>query len=292
MGRKVYYGGTEIEHILMKIAVTGATGFIGRHVLSELALHDVMVCAISQSAGDDLPILKRGEWLQVDIGNPPANPYEAVGSPDVLIHLAWSGLQDYNSLTHYENELPLQYQFLKQLVSHGLENLVVTGTCLEYGMQSGPLSADMATSPCTPYGYAKDTLRRQLDFLKQSHPFFLTWARLFFMYGDGQSASSLFSQLKHAAEKGDRVFNMSNGEQLRDYLPVEDVAQQIVAYALKQGDYGAVNICSGKPISVRAIVEKWIKENEWDISLNRGYYAYPDYEPMAFWGIPVRNVGN
>ena len=67
-------------------------------------------------------------------------------------------------------------------------------------------------------------------------------------------------------------------------LPVEDVAGQIVQLAMAQRDSGAINICSGKPISVRRLVEKWLAENNWKIELNLGYYPYPDYEPMAFWG--------
>jgi dTDP-6-deoxy-L-talose 4-dehydrogenase (NAD+) len=67
-------------------------------------------------------------------------------------------------------------------------------------------------------------------------------------------------------------------------LPVEDVAGQITRLAMAGNNVGAINICSGKPISVRKLVERWLEENNWDIELNLGYYPYPDYEPMAFWG--------
>ena len=77
---------------------------------------------------------------------------------------------------------------------------------------------------------------------------------------------------------------MSGGEQLRDYLPIAEVAKCLVSLAMARCDNGVVNICSGKPISVRKLVERWIEENEWSIKLNLGYYPYPDYEPMAFWG--------
>jgi dTDP-6-deoxy-L-talose 4-dehydrogenase (NAD+) len=104
------------------------------------------------------------------------------------------------------------------------------------------------------------------------------------MYGDGQPDTSLYPKLKEAVARGDEVFNMSGGEQLRDYLPVEEVSREIVDLALSNCDAGIVNICSGQPISVRRQVEKWLDENHWEIKLNPGYYPYPDYEPMAFWG--------
>lgn len=151
-------------------------------------------------------------------------------------------------------------------------------------MQSGPFAADSPTTPNNPYGYAKDALRQQLEYLKQVNPFSLIWGWLFCVYGEGQSKNSLFPFFKDAALRGDQVFNMSGGEQLRDYLSVEEVARQIVQLAMAQSDIGSVNICSGKPISVRRLVEQWLAENNWEIELNLGYYPYPDYEPMAFWG--------
>ena len=270
---------------MTKVALTGATGFIGRHVLAELNSHDgVEVIAVARELQEGDPVISNGRWVQMDICKPPANAFEALGCPDILIHLAWHGLPNYRSLHHFEAELPTQYAFLKQLVQQGLKSVVVAGTCFEYGMQSGPLAEEIETRPANPYGFAKDTLRKQLKYLQALHPFNLTWARLFYMYGDGQPYSSLIPQLKKAVERGDKLFNMSGGEQLRDYLPVNDVAEKMVSLALKRQDIGTINICSGKPLSVRNLVEKRIHDEQYDIELNLGFYPYPDYEPMAFWG--------
>ena len=210
--------------------------------------------------------------------------FEQMGRPDVLIHLAWDGLPNYKSLHHFETELPKQYHFLKVMIEAGLPSLLVTGTCFEYGMQSGSLASDILTKPNNPYGYAKDALRKQLEFQQSIIPFHLTWARLFYMYGEGQPATSLYPMLKDAVAREDKVFNMSGGEQLRDYLRVGDVVDQIVRLAMENKNSGAINICSGNPISVRKLVERWLIDNSWEIELNLGYYPYPDYEPMAFWG--------
>ena len=213
-----------------------------------------------------------------------------MGRPDVLIHLAWSGLPDYGSLHHFENELPVQYRFLEDLIASGLETLVIAGTCFEYGMQSGSLSESMAVHPTNPYGFAKDSLRRQLEYLKAVKPFQLAWARLFYLHGDGQFEKSLLPQLRMAAESGVPHFNMSGGEQLRDYLPVAVAARLLVSLALMEKDVGVVNVCSGIPISVRNLVEEWIKQNEWSIMPNFGHYDYPVYESMAFWGDPQKLI--
>lgn len=268
----------------MKIAVTGASGFIGRHVLRSLLEHKADVVAVTRDATHLDGLSEAIRIVEMDIARPEPDYFEKMGCPDVLIHLAWDGLPNYKSLHHFETELPRQYHFLKAMIEAGLQSLLVTGTCFEYGMQSGALSEAMPTKPNNPYGYAKDALRQQLEFLKSVKSFNLTWARLFYMYGEGQPSTSLYPKLKEAVLRGDKVFNMSGGEQLRDYLPVEEVARQIVWLAMAQRDTGATNICSGKPTSVRRLVEQWIRDNGWDIELNLGYYPYPDYEPMAFWG--------
>lgn len=267
----------------MKVLVTGASGFIGGYVVSELHERGHEVTGITRDI-KKLEGFKDTIKVEMDIANPPDDVYSRLGKPDAAIHLAWDGLPNYESLHHFEQEVPRHYSFLKKLVSAGLPSLLVTGTCFEYGMQCGPLSEDFPTLPGNPYGLAKDTLRRQLECLQKQIPFEFTWSRLFYMYGDGQPAASLFSQLKKAVERGEPVFNMSGGEQLRDYLPVKDVARYIVALAISEKGAGLVNVCSGKPISVRALVENWLKEHGWHIELNLGYYPYPDYEPMAFWG--------
>lgn len=269
----------------MKVAVTGARGFVGRHVIAELARRDVEVIATERpGVTRDRPAAANLRWVALDIAHPPADPFAALGNPDVLLHLAWDGLPNYRSLHHFERELPRQYAFLGSTIRSGLQALVTVGTCFEYGRQSGSLAAALETRPDNPYGFAKDALRRELQFLQAAHPYKLTWARLFYMFGDGQPATSLFATLKAAVAAGHRQFPMSGGEQLRDYLPVSEVARRLADLATNPGNPGPVNLCSGRPVSVRRLVEGWIAQNGWGIEPIYGELPYPDYEPMAFWG--------
>ena len=269
---------------MIKVAVTGASGFIGQHVLNYLNNLSVDVVAITRLKHANLPKLVNGLWVEFDLQNPPENMFSLMGNPDVLIHLAWQGLPNYKSLHHFESELPVQYDFLSTLIKEGLQSIVVVGTCFEYGMQSNSLSEKLNTNPSNPYGFAKDCLRKQLEFLKTQYNFKLTWTRLFYLYGDGQSDSSIYPQLKRAIQNSELKFDMSEGKQLRDYLPVEKVAKYLIDLALLKKDIGVVNVCSGVPISVRDLVENWLDENNWGIELNLGFYPYPNYEPMNFWG--------
>ncbi len=270
----------------MKVLVTGATGFVGNYVVKELLKQQCHVIATSR---DEHKAAKFGWFSQVryiscNLNMLQEDYFQFFQQPDLLIHLAWEGLPNYKDLFHLEKNLFSNYQFLKNMVEHGLKSLVVTGTCFEYGMQSGTLNEGMETKPDNPYGLAKDTLRKFLEQLQRKNDFGFKWIRLFYMYGKGQNPNSILSQLDKALENGETDFNMSGGEQLRDYLPVEKVAEYIVKIAMQNKVHGIINCCNCAPISIRKLVENYLGKKQKNIHLNLGYYPYPDYEPMAFWG--------
>lgn len=268
----------------MKIAVTGATGFIARHLIPILKIeHEIVAIARFGNSSAQYPWLNGIEKLSLDVTHPQGDVFALMGKPDKLIHLAWGGLPNYKSSNHLI-EGAMQLLFLKNALESGLRDLTVTGTCFEYGMRDGKLSEDDITLPANPYGLAKDSLRKALEFLAAEHECVFRWTRLFYMYGEGQNEHALFSQLDRAIENGDEVFNMSGGEQLRDFLPAEEAANYIALLAIQNNSTGVINCCSGKPVSVRKLVENRISDKLAKISINLGFYPYPDYEPMAFWG--------
>jgi dTDP-6-deoxy-L-talose 4-dehydrogenase (NAD+) len=270
---------------MKRILVTGSTGFIGHHVVEALSKQgDLIACAVRNRT--NLPFSADVDLIDFDLTHENAASIivESYGIPNCLVHLAWGGLPNYKSLSHFEIEIPRHYSFLKAMVQAGTPQLVVAGTCLEYGLISGSISENCPANPITSYGLAKDHLRRALALLQKEKPFNLTWARLFYTFGPGQSQKSLLSLIDAAAQRGDKVFPMSGGEQLRDYLAVEAIADAIAKLVSKAGDPGCVNICSGAPISVRRLAERHIIERGYDIKLELGALPYNDYEPMAFWG--------
>lgn len=258
----------------MRIAVTGSAGFIGRHALAAL-----------ETAGHAPVALDRSV---VDHHAEPERAAAIVAGADALLHLAWPGLSDFRDPRHVTEWLPADARFLQAALSAGCTRLVVAGTCLEYGLRSGALREDLATDPILAYPIAKDALRRLAAIEAARVGASLAWARIFYLYGPGQAAKSLLAQLDAAIERGDAVFPMSGGEQLRDYSPVEAVAARLVALAASSAS-GPVNICSGEPISVRGLVERRIAERGAAIRPQLGVYPYPDYEPMAFWGDRTRS---
>jgi len=268
------------------ILVTGATGFIGRHLMQLLMNkgHQVSVVVRNPFHTEAMPWLEKARIFTCDLYQPVDHPFEQFGNPDAVIHLAWAGLPHYKEQFHLSENLPANRNFLQAMIEGGLRHLIVSGTCYEYGMQSGCLSEDMTAQPVNSYGQAKNALRKSLQDLQQMHNFTLQWCRLFYMHGEGQNPHSLLAQLDSHIDSGAYAFNMSGGEQLRDYLPVEEVARRLLVLLDHPQCNGIVNVCSENPITVLSLVQQHLSKKKAKINLNIGYYPYPEQEPMAFWG--------
>lgn len=271
----------------MKILVTGASGFIGQHVIRNLLQRSgITIVATTRdlAKATHLDFFEKVQFVETDLSIADEMIFHKLGAPDIMIHLAWDGLPNYKGLFHVEKNLIENTRFIKTMVGSGLKDISVSGTCFEYGMVEGCLREDMVTNPGNPYGQAKDSLRKFIEALKSDFDFSFKWLRLFYMYGDGQAPNSLIAQIEKTIAMGGKEFNMSGGEQVRDYLHVNQVADYIVQCSLQSKIEGVINCCSGKPITVKKLVQDYIQEKNYALHLNFGFYPYPDYEPMAFWG--------
>lgn len=270
----------------MKILITGTTGFVGQYVLTELLknqkLNIIVACrnVLKNKITDAKIEFKEFDLNAVDTYG---NLMDYFNMPDILLHLAWEGLPNYKNQIH-EMQLANHFSFIKNLVENKIKKIVVTGTCLEYGLKEGCLIESMNVDPIIPYAISKLKLFNAINSLQKNHTFQFNWIRLFYMIGKGQNPKSLFSQLDNAIQQKQKIFNMSKGEQERDYLPVEKIAEYIVKIALQNQVEGIINCCSGKPITILKLVEDYLIKNNAKIELNLGHFPYPDYEPFSFFG--------
>lgn len=271
----------------MKILVTGASGFIGNHVVKELLKKEIHVVASSrnQVKAQNMSWFQQVEYVQQPIGDLLTNEFKAaIHHIDVCIHLAWDGLPDFRSELHTTTYLSNHFDFLKQLIQLGIPKLSVIGTCLEYGLQEGELYEELKTEPMIAYGIGKDQLRKQLQKLQNEDTFELDWIRLFYLYGEGQHPKSILPLLDGAIDNKESIFNMSKGDQKRDYLSVVKIAKNIIYLACLKNGSDIINCCNGKPIKIIDFLKNHLKERKATIELNTDYYDYPDYEPFSFWG--------
>ena len=270
----------------MKILITGATGFIGTNLINTLNESDHEIIGIARNLSNpELIISKNIKLVKHNLNNDNKELFEKIEFPDFLIHLAWEGIPDYEGYFNITKNLTRDIRFIGDLLERGLKKILVTGTCLEYGKKAkGELYESLQTNPDTPYGIAKDSLRKILENLVTLKNANLQWARLFYIYGEGQRKSSLFGQLDEAIKNNEVTFKMTDGTQLRDYLHIEEVVQRLNYLINNENINGIINICSNKPISLKDLVQKVVNEKKSTIELKFGNLKKRSYESESFWG--------
>jgi dTDP-6-deoxy-L-talose 4-dehydrogenase (NAD+) len=270
--------------IIKNIIITGATGYIGKNLIPILLKKKYKVVILARS----IDKIKKLQWfskityIEFDFNKPNLN-LEKIKNNSTLLHLAWEGLPNYNSISHLKN-VSKQFKFLKKIIKKKkIKNLIITGTCQEYGLIEGVQDASQDIFPNTYYAKAKSILYKKIINLKKENVFYFKWLRLYYTWGKHQRADSLFGQLNSAIKNGEKYFKMSNGDQLRDYMSISKMVNKIIE-AINIKEDGIYNVCSGKPIAIKKLVKKIINMKKKNIRLKLGYYPYPSYEPKNFWG--------
>ena len=254
------------------IHLIGSEGFIGQAIQREVGVTNTLHFG-SQSI--DLNIISI-LWILY-----PATSSQKEAQHVVL--LSWPGLPNFQDLFHITRNLPACVELIEKLTVAGMQRLVIAGTCYEYGLKNGPLSESDLTSPVNCYAIAKDALRRIIATRYKNSELSWCWLRIFFPYGIGQNPKSLLPSLQDAIEQGKPTFAMSSGRQLRDFIPVEKIAQQLLLLAVDPRAYGIYNGGSGQARSLREIVESRVQELNAEIKLDFGIYPDRDDEALAFW---------
>jgi nucleoside-diphosphate-sugar epimerase len=266
----------------MKVIVTGATGFIGRYTVKRLlnSGHEVISITTNKSITDDIKEFINGSDL-VTV-NSLEEVCKEIIEDNTIIHCAWSNVQNTVDVSHYMHASE-QVKFISRIAKFKPKKVIVTGTCYEFGLHSGPVSVKDVPIPNTPYAQAKDFVKSASERILKEENVKFVWARLFYIFGHGQHEKSIYSQLINSIEKKDKSFNMSKGEQLFDYMNVEDVAEKLCVLA-NNNSPTIVNICNGYPTSLRSLVEMILLENGSTLKLNLGFFPYRQLDSLAIWG--------
>lgn len=265
----------------MKILVTGANGYIGRHVVCKLLDqgHEVTACDVRLTEVD-----KRATLLEYNIlSGSYINAYEELGSPDVCLHMAWRDGFVHNSSNHM-GDVSNHYKFMCSLIDGGLKQLAVMGTMHEVGYYEGAIEEDTPCYPISPYGIAKDALRRSIQLYAKSHDCILQWIRAYYIVGDDLKSNSIFAKIRTAVLEGKKSFPFTSGKNKYDFIEIEELALQISAVITQKDVLGIINCCSGKPMSLGERVEAFLKENNLDISLEYGVFPDRDYDSPCVYG--------
>ena len=262
----------------MKILVTGANGYLGQGIVKHILDHGHTVVATGRKLDrvDDRAEKKPCDLFSIE------DPYDYFEQPDILLHLAWR-----DGFVHYSNahidDLPKHYEFIKKFAESDVKMIAGMGSMHEIGFFEGSIKEETPCNPITPYGISKNALRELTAMLcKQKNKEFM-WLRGYYIVGNSQYGSSIFSKITAAEAEGKEEFPFTMGQNQFDFIDYEDFCEQ-VAVAVGQNEVlGVINICSGHPEKLADRVERFIKENGYKIKLKYG--AFPDrpYDSKAVW---------
>lgn len=263
----------------MKILVTGANGYLGRGVVTELLNMGYQVIATDFLANeiDQRANTKAVNLFEVD------SPYDYFEQPDVLVHMAWRDGFVHNSISHIE-DLPKHYHFVKMMAESGVKQMAVLGSMHEVGFFEGSITEATPTNPQSLYGISKNALRQSVDLLCREQGVVLQWLRGFYIVGNTSAGSSIFSKIVQAEERGERSFPFTNGLNQYDFLDYNKFCKYVAATVIQKEITGVINISSGIPEKLADRVERFICENQFKIKLEYGVFPDRPYDSKAVWG--------
>lgn len=244
----------------MRILITGATGFLGAHLLKQLSAEDVTVAILFQPQSNRWRIEHLGMNFVEIIGDlrQPQGISDAIKDfvPDTVIHLAWSGV-----LNRYRNEeLQLDNLFgslalLRIANEAGCRTWIGLGSQAEYGPLNIRINEDAPTRPSTLYGMTKLCACLLSQYLCAQFNMRFVWLRLFSAYGPADNPGWLIPYVILTLLRGECPA-LTTGEQRWDYLYVEDAARAIWQAATNPAAQGVFNLGSGEAYTIRSIVER------------------------------------
>ena len=266
---------------MRKILITGAGGYIGRHVLKNaLTIKNAQVSVV-----DIMPIGTPATCYTMDFLKESENPelYTKLGAPDILIHLAWQDGFNHKSDAHFKN-LSAHYQFIKNMVDSGCQNISIMGSMHEIGYHVGEVNNDTPCNPMSLYGIAKNALRQAVLTYVEGKDVSLKWLRAFYITGDDAHNNSIFAKILQMANEGKKTFPFTDGKSRFDFTDVNELAQQIIAASIQTDISGIINVCSGQSTPIKEKVESFIKENHLNISPEYGAFPSRKYDSPEIYG--------
>jgi len=262
------------------VMLTGASGFIGRHCIPLLIKNGYDVHALTSKK--NVHADPKVSWHTTNLLNP-QEIHDAMVTicPTHLMHFAWYTMPGkYWNARENIQWLQASVNLVQEFSDGGGKRMVGAGTCAEYDLRYGYCSEDLTPlNPKNLYGISKQSCHLIAQEITKAAKISNAWGRIFFLYGPYENQTRLMPSIINALLQ-EKTAPCSSGDQIRDYLFVEDVADAFVRL-LNSSVTGPVNIASGKPVSIREIIDLIATKIGHEELIRYGQYpTSPSEEPL------------
>lgn len=266
-----------------RVLVTGATGFLGRHLLPQMSSNAVELW--TSASGRTPPPSPVGRFVPADLTRPGETRRVLLEArPQIVFHLVGSlGRGPGGASEALRLNVSPTVELLEAAAEIDVERLVLVGSAEEYGAVPGQLSEDLPARPLSPYGASKAAATAFALAFAASQKSPVVVLRPFTVFGPGQPPGMFVGEAVTCAVAGE-PFRMTAGTQKRDFVFVEDVAAALLAAASVPGIEGSVfNVGSGQAHALRDVAARI-----WEISSSQapllvGSRPAPAHELVDTW---------
>lgn len=242
----------------MRIFITGGSGFIGLPTVRQLLHKKHRLLLLSRDPKKMKPMIGRGKATFIK-GNLSDTRRIARAiqkfKPDAALHMAWEGIPDYGAEQSMKN-VAYGFNLFKMFASAGVQKIIATGSCWEYGTNSGKLSEEADVKPKNIFSASKIILSVVGAGIAKEYDIQFVWARIFFAYGPRQKQTSLIPCLLNGKKHGEAP-NLKNPRGANDFIYIDDVARALVILVEKRepSQFSLYNIGSGALTKVKNIAD-------------------------------------
>ena len=237
-----------------RILVTGGNGYLGKHLLKTLKVYSNNVFVI-----DNNIINENSFNFKIDITDrEKVNEIINVIKPEIVFHLA-AILNRERSFDDHDKILKINYygtlNLLLAMKNYEYDNFIFTSSSEIYGDNLAPFNELQNPNPASLYSLSKAFSEMAIRTFSENYDKNFTILRLFNFFGEDMPESFFIPQLINSL-KYKPTFNMTQGEQLRDFLYIDDVVTAMLLTAVNHAAKKKIyNVCSGQSITLKEIAE-------------------------------------